>query len=779
MKTFFPYSLNNYIFLFLFCYIHTAFSFSQFTNYNSAVGINDILVDNSVVWAASTGGLIQVDPLQDTVTLENDFDNLPDLFLTSLCMDNEGNIWIGSKKGFLVQRSSKRYSVFKSYYASEWDINDMIVFGKYLIIASSKGCSIFDTEKKRVFQNAIFESNVVHSLSIYKDTLYLGCDEGVFKLDISGDNIVASNFNDETIWKKEPTDSIIVSFPVLNDRVLYKSKIAATHNNSLVYGFDSSVADSLDLNYVFRDDLNLSKLPSKLSALAFDNDGNYWFGTEQNYLIRWNGDKWVYYKVNGLTFRYVNKVHIAANGTIWCIPSISWLNINSRRGHPWWLGIAALTSDHWQLYSIENTKNFEHFGDGENFLGMGEDPSGNMWFGTNGTNIRKYNIKTGLWSRYYVGNGSRTTFKFFAEGDYTGWTWGKCDAIATDSSGYMWFSVYNGFPGCVLSYNPAVENPESTDFRYFFPKDSLEPYIKVPRSLNVDVANNIFLGGDTEDDGKLVIFNYAGNPLTGTINRFYTRYGLLKVNDMASSPDSSTWIATGRGLYNFQYNSAGSHSFTEIKDAPVGIITVELESDKKEINYDSYTNPDIFAKVETILWVGTQLDGVHRLTVSKLLRNDGTVASCAIDTTISIKEKDGLIYNSVSHLAMDRKNGHLWIATENGLSKYDLGHTFTEVENNKNISVYPNPYVRSRHNEVVFAKLAPQSVIAIYTIDGRLITQLIASGSNVIKTENTWTIIWKPDSRILPGTYLYTAKIKKESETSRSKAVVGKLLILP
>jgi ligand-binding sensor domain-containing protein len=99
---------SAYVFLLLIFSAHTIFSFSQFTNYNSAIQINDILVDNASVWAASTGGLIQVDLVKDTAFLESDVDNIPDLFLTALCKDNKGNVWIGSKKGYLVKRDTRK-----------------------------------------------------------------------------------------------------------------------------------------------------------------------------------------------------------------------------------------------------------------------------------------------------------------------------------------------------------------------------------------------------------------------------------------------------------------------------------------------------------------------------------------------------------------------------------------------------------------------------------------------------------------------------------------------
>jgi ligand-binding sensor domain-containing protein len=775
--------LKREILLLLF-FIKIALPFSQFTNYNSPISINDILINNSDVWAATRGGLMHINLLNNKVDLETNVNYIPDLNLTALSKGFQGNIWIGSKKGYLCKLSSKgRYSVYTSYVSSEWDINDIHAFGKYLIIASSKGCSIFDIDKNRVFQNAIFESNVVHSLMVFKDTLFMGCDKGVYKLDISGDNIEKSNLNDEAIWEIEPTDSVISSFPIINDSIYYISKVAASWKNSLLYSVDTMYTDVSVKSSVFSDTVRIADFPSKLNSITVAKNGDCWYGTEENYLYRqpWHGGRWHYYTVNGLTFRSITKVHIADNGTVWCIPSVTWLWLNKElryKGHPWWIGIAALKKDTWELYTPENTNNFPFLGDGDGFLGIGEDPFGNMWFGTNGSNVRRYHPRYNNWHFYLIGTGAKSTFLLLPEN--AGFTWGKCDAIARDSSGYMWFATYNSDPGSVFCYNPEVMNPGKSDYRFFFPKDSLEAHMKIPRSLNVDVAGNIFLGGDTYDDGKLVVFSHTGDPLKEDVTRIFMEQGLLKVNDMSSSSDSCTWIASGNGLYHFQLNNPGPDPLIKVNEAPVGITTVEVEKSTRIPFYDDDGYPiKDSASIETKLWVGTQIEGIHRLSISKITRQDGTLESCKIDTVDSLKEKDGLVSNEVTHLAIDRKNGCLWIATRDGLSKYSLGHSFEQLSNNKKISAYPNPFVRSRHNEVIFENLAPQSSISIYTVDGRLIKYLVASGKNVIKTESEWTIIWKPDPDILPGTYLYTAKIQQENEKQRSKRVVGKLLILP
>ena len=116
-------SILQYLFLPLLILTHSAFSYNPFSNYTSSVKVNDIAVSNSYVWAATNGGLMRINPSTDHVQLRSGTDDYPDLKLTALCFDMVGNLWVGTKKGYLYKISSKdRHSIYTSYYSSDWDI---------------------------------------------------------------------------------------------------------------------------------------------------------------------------------------------------------------------------------------------------------------------------------------------------------------------------------------------------------------------------------------------------------------------------------------------------------------------------------------------------------------------------------------------------------------------------------------------------------------------------------------------------------------------------------
>ena len=782
-------NIKQIMFLLLFSFITSIFAYVPFYNYTSSIRVNDIVIGDSYVWAATKGGLMRINKNTDHVQLRTSTENFPDLNLNALCIDTEGNLWVGTKKGFLYRISPKdRHSIYTSYYSSDWEINDIYPFKKYLIIASSKGCSVFNTDEKKVLQNAIalggFDSPIVHKITVFKDTLFLGCEEGVAKLDVSGEKLVTSNFLDKNIWITEPTEEAVISFPVYNDTLIYKNVVSAVINNRLCYAYDIIHSNGTQENYVYKDSSMWLRFYSKVTSMVDDSEEFSWFGTEEESVKKWDGTRLKTYSTGGLTFRHINRVYIAKNNTVWCIPYVIYKKIDGEYTYPWWQGVATFYNDEWTLYSPDKPSDFGSLGDGDQFLGIAEGSSGTMWFGTNGASIKKFNPENNRWDGYYIGCQNYSTFEFVyknkkpQEWSDNKWWPGKCDAIAQDSAKYIWFTAFVCDSGSVICYDPAVERPDTSGYRYFFPKDS--PYhIEIPYQLNVDVTGSIFLGSST-DEGRLIVFNHNGNPLTEGINTPILDVNKLKkVWHMVSTEDSVTWIVTGEGLFHYKFHEQSGPLLVKAENAPNNLTCIEVESNSKPYFFRDGNGNPLGIEVETILWMGTQLEGIVRVSARQVMNLNGVIDNISIDSVSYLKESDGLINNNITHMDLDKKNGYLWIATEDGLSRYNIGHSFKKLENNVNISAYPNPFVLSRHTRIVFENLAPNSSISIYTVDGRLVTNIVDKEGNVVKTGYEWNFIWKPGRDIMPGVYFYIAKREQENDLHNKRGYVGKLLILP
>jgi len=95
------------------------------------------------------------------------------------------------------------------------------------------------------------------------------------------------------------------------------------------------------------------------------------------------------------------------------------------------------------LYNGSTAANFGWLGDNSQFHGICEDRDGNMWFGASGPAIKKYDIHSQSWYRYYI-DGVLCCADSIAEltASQPDVYWGKHDAIAQDSSGFMWFGCW-------------------------------------------------------------------------------------------------------------------------------------------------------------------------------------------------------------------------------------------------------------------------------------------------------------------------------------------------
>ncbi len=774
-------------------------AYSPFLNFRPPIQVNDIAIGESYVWAASQGGLIRIIPSETKGTLFFAADDFPDLQLTAIACDNDGTLWIGTKRGYLYRRSPKGYqTIYTSYVTSDtskvWEINDIYLYKKYLIIGSSQGCSIFDTNKKNVVQNATlfgdFNSPIVYSATVYRDTLFLGCLEGVAKLNIAGDLIETQNFIDNSIWTTIKLNKEIKSLPVYNDTVVFMPEVSGVYHDSLLYGYNIEHPDGSSEHYIYHDTTEWSEFNSQVISIAVGNNGDCWFGTAEDYLFHWDGHKKKQHYVDGMTFGSITRVYVARDSRVWYTPELR------KDALPWWQGIAAYYNEKWYLYREGHPKSFGKVGDGIDLIGIAEDPFGNMWFGTNGACIKKYNPSNDRWDGFYIGTGANSTFQYKKENK--GMNWGKCDAIARDSSDYMWFAAWKSDSGSIICYDPSTKLPTDKEYdnspsgttyppdstyRYFFSKES-DYHLKEPKFINVDAAGSIFLGSKDPDNGRVIVFRYNENPLKEGITEPVYDRSFGNVFDMYSTEDSCTWILSLQGMHHFEY----SRSFTPIvrkvsaSREAAGILDNLNCMEVEDFYYSTRTDEktDItYNTTEMVVWGGTSQDGVAKIYMHKIRNSIGQTDSIGIDSVITFKEENGLVSNRVTYMDLDRSKGQLWIATREGFSRYSIGHSFVKLQDNAGMYAYPNPFIKSRHKQIVFDNCAPGSQISVYTVDGRLVAHIVDRGNNVEKTTNEWIYIWHPDGKLIPGVYFYTAKKQQIYEQQKDKGAVGKLLIIP
>ena len=471
-----PSNIRIYLSMLLFLYQFSVYSYSPFTNYAPTIEVRDVIIDDPYVWAASSGGLMRIKPSDGSVQLQCGTNNYPDLRCNALSLDTKGNLWVGTEKGYLYKVSRKgRHSIYTSYVTNDsenmWTINDLYSYGKYLILGSKRGCSVYDTDEDVVLQNATmfgqFSSSNVNCITVFKDTLYLGCDDGVAKLNIADNGIEKNNFAVNTIWTTESTDKGIKSIVAYHDSIQYRNTVSGIWNDSVYHTITITDNYQNNENFVYLDTAVWRQFSSRVLAIVEGENGECWFGTEEHFVYRWDGEKLRQYKKTGLTCRDINRVYVTEDGTMWSTPEVTSKVKDKKRIYPWWLGVYRFKDDRWSSYK-GSTKGFGKLGDGPAFFGIAEGPYGNMWFGNNGGSLKKYNTRKNRWDGYEIGVYHYSNFEYKEKSK--GMVWGKCDAITRDSSDFMWFTVYDNDSGSIICYNPEIEIPNDSDYQFFFPK---------------------------------------------------------------------------------------------------------------------------------------------------------------------------------------------------------------------------------------------------------------------------------------------------------------------
>jgi Two component regulator propeller len=735
-------TLKGFLTLVLIFLLRNSFAFSLFTNYQATTSVNDIAISGSKVWAASSGGLFVYDYVNKSSALYNDITHFPDINLTAICMDSQGNLWMGSSLGYLYKQSPKGLnSVYNSYFGSNWDITALYSYKNYIVIGSKKGASIFDETKDVAIGNATtidtFSNSAVYAITVHNDSLYVGCVNGYASINVAGNLISTNNYADPSSWSSVTLGSSVVSF-IDSSGVLLPQSVPAVLVGQTIYRVVNG-QEHLDSSNVNKQNSLAFKLPSSVTKIAKDNNNNLWIGTANNYLNFWNKTGLSQIAIPGLTYNTIRRVVAARNGTIWLGPQTSEVVPDH-----WFEGVTSFDGKKWTLYNEYSAPNFGVCGDYNLFTGLCEDRSGTMWFGAPGGGIKRYDISTNKWTRYYL-NGYDPSLPDFMEitDPSIPSPEEQCEAVAQDSSGYMWFSnlgnvSHNNARGTLICFDPSTNN-----YLRYFPYGDPN-YIPDIISLCVDSRGKILAGGD-DRGGYLLIFSHKGHPLqSGNSSTLLFRTDFGKVFEMSSTQSGTTWIATSKGLYKYDSDAKTLDSIPTSK-IPVTVNSVVAES-------------------EGILWLGTSADGLIRYSVSD-----------SVKTIFNMT--NGLVSNFILDVNIDKKNGCLWVATGAGLSRMSLGDTSTILTDNKNIQAYPNPFSQTNpnHHEIIFKHCAFGSKVFIYTLRGALMKVLSPDVDNAYPftgNGSETTLRWVPPKNIVPGMYYYIGQPAQSAKTQ-------KLLFIP
>ena len=289
-----------------------------------------------------------------------------------------------------------------------------------------------------------------------------------------------------------------------------------------------------------------------------------------------------------------------------------------------------------------------------------EDKNGNIWFGTYGGGVSKYDGKS-----------------FVNYGTKQGLVNNRVMSITEDKNGNLWFSTPLG----ISIYNPDAEKGKNLkSFTNFTRAEGL-----ISSNVRVsfgDSKGNIWFGTDkgiSKCFPNPRLTNLYGNPAGDLFTNYTTNEGLPNniITSIIEDKNGNMWFGTaGGGACKFNPNikvGSSEKQFTVVNQT-------------QGLSFDNVTC--IIEDKNGFIWFGTEI-GVSRF--NPCLKSEVGSASFT-----NFRTAQGLSNNTVSCITED-KSGSLWIGNAFGLNKYN-GKSITSFTLDQGL-VYSKVWSTAEDNE--------------------------------------------------------------------------------
>ena len=284
-----------------------------------------------------------------------------------------------------------------------------------------------------------------------------------------------------------------------------------------------------------------------------------------------------------------------------------------------------------------------------------EDKNGNLWFGTSGGGVMKYNGQTFL--NFTEKEGLISNFVY---------------SILEDKNGNLWFGTNRG----------EISKYDGQNFTHFTKKENLNNYYVW--DILEDINGNLWFG--TLGGG---VWKFDGHGFT----QFTEKEGLSNnfVSNIMEDKSGNLWFGTKAGVS--KYDGRNFTHFTQKEGLCNNEVSSILEDKNGNLWFSTWAGG--VSKYDGQEFTNfTKKEGLSDNFVSSILEDKsgnlwfGTwigVSKYDGDSFTHITEKEGLSNNDVRRILKDN-NGNLWFATQGGgVSKYD-GQKFTHFTQEEGLS---------------------------------------------------------------------------------------------
>lgn len=661
-----------------------------------------------------------------------------------------------------------------SYNNLDKTINEIKMHENLAYVSTGFGFFTINTSKAEIKETAVFNIPI-RSLCVFNNDIYMASEKGIYKCSLN------NNIQDLSEWASFPisqyyhysdyplSDIGIYQLFVYKDRLHFLVPMSAVyyletdgniHRNMQGKNITNVTSVNNDLYIAY----NYSQicLPTSINShntlyesdiLYVDYAGNnkYWVASRNKYLslaqINENDNQISYLKDQikpngplnnyGFFLKYENNKLMATGGGYFA----------DRYNTPAQLS-EYKTDTGWAVFSKEQIDEVS----GENardFTSVISDPEDeNHLFVTSwGEGI--YEFKDNKCVKLH--NDDNSTLQDIFNGDH----YIRVDGLAYDKNGNLWTT--NSF----VSHAIKVLKKDGTWARIYSPDLA---NIENLKSVMVDQNNVKWITSGNTKSGFLLIDE--NNTFENTADDKYKYVGNNKVNQQGASisfrfihslvedKSGNVWLATDTGPYVIN-NSKDIFSNNIVFNQ----IAIPRNDGTNYIDYllNQVDVTSIAIDGANRKWIGTSNSGVY------LISADGIETIHHFTT-----DNSPIPSNNVRSLAMDEKNGVIYIGTTLGILSYK-SDAQAGASDYSSVSVYPNPVRADYEGGIIITGLMNNTTVKITDLNGNLIKQGVSLGG-----QYTWDGKNAQGLSVKTGVYLVLGSTEDGSQGVVSKVMVVK-----
>lgn len=574
-----------------------------------------------------------------------------------ILQDRQGFLWFGTRGG-LNRFDGYGFKAFKTNPFDPFSISDNTIQailedrqGRLWLGTENNGIDVYDPQSGRFYhlkagKNGLSNSNVVSLAEAPDGTIWVGTRDGLNKIelkalpeqsaDLSG-YIKLKVYNWEQSSGQTPFGNVYQHLLCTKEGILW---VGTLHQ---AYRFDLNKGTK-EILPTYEPD---SHAHWQTNAFAQDPQGNIWLG-QNTRVIRFRGKNRDVFPFPKAEAPYLTYLTFDQAGNLYV----------GRRKYVYFFSKSDLS----QNRKVE-PKIFASF-PSSGVIGSTDiicDRNGLIWIGTNGYGVRKYNLVNQFFKHLIPGISTRTIYA-----DHFGqvWAW-ESSAVISRIDEKSKTSVEPFLPVNEFYNHDLLQARDST---YWFlgesragPSGTGFLIRKNPKTGSVQryptpIAQGIFSQIIEDRNGNIWIcgsqstlacFDVRAQKFS--IHNFSALTGLAEASySIFEDHNGQFWVGTPHGLVRGILDKKGQMTFSLYRCNPAAANS--LSSDAVLSICDDPRNP------ETLLWVGTRGGGLNAL--------DKKTGEC-----LHYNTNDGLPDDVIYGILPDRQ-GHLWLSTNSGLSKF-------------------------------------------------------------------------------------------------------------